>query len=121
MSKLEVGQRVFLEPGINVARYNKSIREGEILKVGRKYFEVGLVYKDGTVMKSRPYKYHIEDLTQKTDYCADYNLYLNKQDILDKKEKSRLYMQIEKYFSRWSSNKDLSLDKLRKIKDILEG
>jgi hypothetical protein len=108
--KLSVGQKVYLKPINNAARGgNKEILEAEIVKVGRKYFELnrGLIKK-----------YSMENLEQVTEYTPDYKLYFSKQDILDEYETNSLYSEIESKFGAWAK-KDLTLDQLRRIKAII--
>ncbi|MGD6876855.1 hypothetical protein [Bacillus infantis] len=107
----EAGQTVYGKPGVNTARYNKAIQVGKIEKVGRKYLEVSF----GGYNK---YKYYKEDLKQVTEYATDYYLYLSKQDILDEEESELLVNDFRKMFGGYGKV-DLTLDQLRRIKEIV--
>lgn len=120
---LEVGQIVYLKPGINKGRYDKSIKRGKVLKVGRKYYDVVLlINKDGEYVESRSkYKYYISDNTQVTDYCSDYYVYFSEQDILDEQEFEDIHWSISSLFGSVDCvKKSLSLEQLRRIKDIID-
>jgi hypothetical protein len=108
--QLSVGTKVYLKPVNNAARRgNREIIEAEIIKVGRKYFEVnrGLIRK-----------YNIKNLSQVTEYAPDFELYFSYQEILDEYETNDLYSEIGSSFGTWSK-KDLTLDQLRRIKAII--
>ena len=110
--ELKVGQKVYLKPVNNAARHSNEIVEAEIIKVGRKYFEVDKGYH-----YSR--KYHISDLKQATDMVADYEVYMSKQEILDEREINSLYFEIGKKFRGVGTTLDLTLSQLRRIKEII--
>lgn len=108
-----VGQKVFLKPVGNNARYdNKEIKEYIVKKVGRKYFEVW----DGSWEYSA-IRFHLEDLSQATIYSADWKLYFSMQDILNADERSNLIAHLRKTFDQWS-RLSLTLDQLRRIDAI---
>lgn len=114
--KIELGQKVYLKPGTNTGRYDKSIKEGVISKVGRKYYEVVL---DGNLGDT--HKYLISDSTQVTDYCADYYVYDSLKAIEDEEEIDKLCWGIGQAFSTMASAKDkYSLEQLRRIDNILK-
>lgn len=120
---VEVGQVVYLKPGTNKGRYDKSICRGKVVKVGRKYYDVVLLLNiNGEYTESRAkYKYNISDNTQVTNYCADYYVYFSEQDILDEEEFEDIRMDIRSLFdSSLSLKKVLSIEQLRRIKDIIE-
>ncbi len=108
--KIKVGRKVYLKPVNNAERWgNKEILEAEIVKVGRKYFELDI---------ARAKKYYIETLKQATDYAPDYELYFSRQEILDEREYEQLFSRIESKFSMWAK-KDLTLDQLKRIMEII--
>lgn len=110
MNKIEVGTKLYLKPVNNMARYGKvEIKEVEVTKVGRKYFEV-----DGF---SRT-KFAIEGLKQFTKYSPDWEVYFSKQDILDETEHENLTGEIKSVFKPYGKI-DLTLDQLRRIKEII--
>lgn len=112
-----VGRKVYLTLGYNRSRNSdpNTIIESEIIKVGRKYFEID-------VEKYNKPKFYIEDLKQVTEYCVDYIVYLEKQIILDQREFSNIVSNIKKVFGnyRYSEPKKLTLDQLRRIDKILK-
>ncbi len=113
---IKVGSTVYLKPINNAARYGrKDILEKVVLKKGRKYFYVG---NTGETEIRRMFKFSLEDMTEVTEYSPDWELYLSKQDIIDKEEKKKLIFNIRSVFDRWSSV-DLTLDQLRRIHAII--
>lgn len=114
-NKLKVGQKVYLQPGVNVSRRDSSIKEGQITKVGTKYFCVTIGNS------SYAYKFHIEDLKQTTVYTPDYYVWLNERELLDAIELKALQMHFYKLFYAHPASEAIkSLDKLRRMKAILE-
>ncbi|MDW0150021.1 MAG: hypothetical protein QOK89_06530 [Nitrososphaeraceae archaeon] len=103
---MEVGQIVF--------RHGKNgIQHGEIIKVARKYFYVKFQFTEYTISK--------EDLMYRNkDYSHfDFRVYLTEQEILDENESLFLSNIIKKKFSEYGKI-NLSLDKLRRINEIIE-
>lgn len=106
---MEVGQKIYLKPIGNRARYNEGIKEVRIGKVGRKYFEL-----EG----SHYGRFFIDTMTQDGgQYMSEYTCYLSLQDIEDEKEALRLFTEIKKVFSGF--NTDLPLSKLKEIDRII--
>ncbi|MGN4822169.1 beta barrel domain-containing protein [Bacillus cereus group sp. MYBK139-2] len=123
MTKPLVGQKVYLEPCGNQARYGvKGIREYEVKKVGRKYFFVGVIGDDRDFSWI---KFYIEDLRQVTDYSPNWTLYFSRQEILDRQEYIALMSEISSLFRYGSSYHNradkITLEQLRKIKDVLNS
>ena len=117
--RLKVGNKCYLKAQGNEERRHKGksfeewIREGEIVKIGRKYFTV----KCGVWER----KYSIEDFTEVTDYCSDWAFYFSKQDILDEMEVEKLEFSIKNRFSGFGKNPSkLTLEQLRRINDIIK-
>lgn len=108
--KIQIGQTVYLEPGINKSRYNKDIIETTVTKVGNKYFQLE--------NNSRK-KYEIDTLKEVSEYCADYYVYLTRQEIEDKNEREKLTSYLRQMFGAYG-RVDLTLDQLRRIKKITE-
>lgn len=100
---------------MNVSRRDSSIKEGQITKVGAKYF----AYTIGN--SSYAYKCYIEDLKQATIYTPDYYVWLDKQELLDAIELKELQMHFYNIFYMHPVSESIkSLDKLRRMKAILE-
>ncbi|MGF2740747.1 MULTISPECIES: hypothetical protein [unclassified Bacillus (in: firmicutes)] len=113
---INVGTPVFLKPVNDAARYGrKEVLEKTVLKKGKKYFYIGNM---GETETRRMLKFSLEDMTQVTEYSADWELYLSKQEIIDEEEKEKLIFEIRSVFNRWSSV-DLTLDQLRRIHAII--
>ena len=120
----KVGQTVYVELTGNASRGKtpeQRIEEWEITSVGRKYIKAGK-RSDGRIWGERTFEYreNYKTFVEKTDCCVDYILYPTRQEIEEKHEKSRLFMEIEEWF-RYGSQRDISLEQLRAIYGILEG
>lgn len=114
--KLEVGLKVYLKPIGNNARYgNNEVREYEIKKVGRKYFEVW----DGKD-QYHVTRFHIEGLKEVTNYSPGWKLYFSRQEIVDEEEHGKLIGEIRNVFDYYRPC-SLTLEQLRKIKAIIES
>ena len=121
----KVGQTVYVELVGNASRgktAEQCIEEWEITYVGRKNIETGKRHEKNGIVRKRLFKYkeNYGRFVQKTDGCVDYILYLTRQEIEEKHEKSRLFQEIEQRF-RYGSQRDISLEQLRAIHGILEG
>ncbi|MGV4321238.1 beta barrel domain-containing protein [Bacillus mojavensis] len=114
--KIEVGVEVFLKPTERRGRTitDDDILERTILKVGRKYFHVGIKEKPD----HRMIKFEIDGLMQATDYSPDWEVYFSKQDIFDEEKRKDLLFNIRSKFNRYVTN-DLSLDQLKRINEII--
>ena len=117
-NRIKVGAKCYLKAQGNEERYHRGkpmeewIYEAEIIKVGRKYFTVK---KDCSEIK-----YNIDDLTEVTDYCSDWEFHFDKQEILDEMEIKKLEWDIKIKFSGYGFNSSkLSLEQLRRIMDII--
>lgn len=94
----KVGQTVYVELTGNASRGKapeQCIEEWEITSVGRKYIrarkkENGIFRFETTFEYRESYK----RLVEKTDCRVDYILYLTRQEIEEKHEKSRLFREI---------------------------
>lgn len=108
---MEVGQKVYLEPINNNARYSKEIKESRISKIGRKYFELEDKYYG---------RFFIESMRQDCgQYISGYNAYLSMQEIEDKKEAQKLFAEIKKVFSGFGT--EIPLSKLKEIERIIKS
>lgn len=102
---MEVGQKVWLEPLGNAARYNKNIREGVISKIGRKYFEV-----DGYG------KFELNSKLQVSDFTPNYRVFLSEQDITIEMERRELRNKLSEFFR---SPQKLTIEQMRQINEII--
>ena len=97
----------------------QCIEEWEITSVGRKYIKA--CKKESGIFRFETtfeYRENYKRFVQKTDCCVDYILYPTRQEIEEKQEKSRLFQEIEQRF-RYGSQRDVSLEQLRAIDNIL--
>lgn len=120
----KVGQTVYVELTGNASRGKtpeQCIEEWEVTSVGRKYIKA--CKKESGIFRFETafeYRESYGRFVQKTDYCVNYIIYLTRQEIEEKHEKSRLFREIEERF-RYGSQRDISLEQLRAIHGILEG
>lgn len=119
----KVGQTVWVEL-VGDARRGKTdeqcIEEWEIASVGRKYIKAAKKYNSSSIHETTfEFDECRERFSQKTRFSADYILYMTRQEIEEKREKNRLFREIEERF-RYGSRKDISLEQLREIGDILK-
>ena len=110
MDKPKVGQTLYsLNTGY---RYRVSELEPvTVTKVGRKYFTIGEGW--------RAQQFYIDTWQQKTDYTSDIALYASPQEWEDEKETSEICSLIYTTFRYGNNPNKISLDKLRKIKDLI--
>ena len=119
LNNKKVGDTVYLfEDGENTKRrlrgepLENKIIETTIIKIGRKYLTVNTGTQFDKTINYR----------EKTNYCEDYYLYAEKQDIYDLVEKENLlhliYKKVDLY--NYSNKNNISLDQLRRIKEILD-
>jgi hypothetical protein len=114
--KLSIGLKVYLKPVNNAARYgNNEIKELVIKKIGKKYFFVGGENQDNERFWT---KFDIEELREVSNYSPDWKLYFSKQEILDEQESDKLTSEIRNKFGSYG-RLDLTLDQLRRIKEII--
>lgn len=120
----KVGQTVYVELTGDASRGKEPeqcIEEWEITSAGRKYIKAckkeSRIFRFETTFE---YRENYGGFVQKTDRCVDYILYLTRQEIEEKHDKSRLFMEVEQRF-RYGSQRDISLEQLRAIYGILEG
>lgn len=120
----KVGQTVWVELTGDTSRgktAEQCIEEWEITSVGRKYIKAGRK-SDGTIWRETTFEYR-EDcgrFVEKTEYYVDYILYSTRQELEEKFEKSKLLNEVELFFRDWSKPKNLSIEQLKRIKEILE-
>lgn len=113
---MQVGDTVFLKPTGNAVRYYtddilKGIMEDEIVKIATKYFYL---------KKYSQYKFYINGMHSYDDgNNSGYIAYLSMQEIYNEQEAEVLGNDIRKVFGSYGKLK-LSLDKLRRIKSIIE-
>lgn len=120
----KVGQTVYIELTGNASRgktTEQCIEEWETTSVGRKYIKA--CKKEGGAFRFETtfeYKENRKRFVQKTDCCVNYILYETKEEIERKFEKSKLLNEVESFFRDWSKPKNLSIEQLKRIKEILE-
>jgi hypothetical protein len=103
-----VGQTLFRE--VNT-RYEKSITEHTVTKVGRKYLECTDL-RDKITIANLKYENNI--------YLQNnYQMYLSKQEILDKNEMNSLFSKIKQSFSDYNHHDKFTIEQLRQIADVV--
>lgn len=120
----KVGQTVYVELTGNASRgktAEQCIEEWEITSVGRKYIKAGRKL-DGRIWAETTFEYreNYGGFVEKTDCCVDYILYETRQEIERKFEKSKLLNEVESFFRDWNKPKNLSIEQLKRIKEILD-
>lgn len=116
IKELKVGKTVYIKAFINGLRCGK-IYTVVISKVGRKWFKVD--GKEDSCKLERE-RFCIETMRNDGEcYTSYYKVYLSLQDIEDESECSQLNKDISSYFAYGKSC--LSLEKLRKIKQIIDS
>lgn len=120
----KVGQTIWVELTGNASRgktAEQCIEEWEITSVGRKYIKAGR-NSDGTIWGETTFGYreNYGRFVQKTNYSIGYIIYETKEEIERKFEKSKLLNEIESFFRDWSKPKNLSIEQLKRIKEILD-
>lgn len=107
--KLEVGQKVYLEPTGFDHHQKEQIVETFITKVGRKYIEL-----DG-----HRNKFSIETLHEVSLYSPSWTLYFSKQALEEKIERQKAIWKLRNMFDHYSNASDkLSLQQLRDMLKI---
>ena len=106
-----IGQVLFRE------KFNRNapseIVEVTVGKVGKKYFYL-TGWEERYPIDKETLKY-----TDKNYIQSNFQLYRDKQEILDRREKSKLYDLLQKHFN-WSGNGSKnSLEQLRKVVEVL--
>jgi hypothetical protein len=106
MNKLKVGQKLYYWKG-------GQIEEVQVMTIGRKYFTIlELICK-----------FTIDSLHYKSPLYSSDNiqLYLTKQEILDKKEFEKLEKEIKEFFRVHFLYNYIALPQLQEIKKIIEN
>lgn len=121
----KVGQTVWVELS-GYASWGKTaeqlIEEWEITYVGRKYISAGKRHEKLGIVGEVTFEYRDDynRFVEKTNYRADYILYVTRREIEEEHEKSRLFREIEERFG-YGLQRDISLEQLRATHGILEG
>lgn len=109
---MEVGQKLYRE------RFNRNsptdIQEVTISRIAKKY-----IYLEGW---DERYPVNKETLKYEHKVYSQHNfqLYRDKQEILDRRERSKLLDLLQKHFNHWSGGcSKNSLDQLRQVAEIL--
>lgn len=113
----KVGQTLYsLNVGNAARRTEQKLTPVIVRKVGRKYFECSP--EDWSENKT---VYHLDNWQEKTEGVEDSCLYQTEQEWLDEQETVRIYAVIRNKFETYGRAATLSLDKLRRIKEIIES
>ena len=112
-AKIEEGSNASRRITMTLDNLDEWVLEGIATSVGKKYITVKFneYHEDKFVIE--------HDYRQKYTYgSADYKLYTSKQEILDEREATMIYRRLRNEFTS-VNNKSLSLDQLRRIRDIV--
>lgn len=119
----KVGQTVYVEL-VGKASKGKTpdqcIEEWKVISVGEKYIRAGKKNRNSLLfIVLFEWSCLYERFVEKTNFGANYILYLTRQELEEKQEKSILFREIENRF-RYGSQRDISLEQLRAIHGILD-
>lgn len=110
-TKLEVGQKIFIQSLDNRRGADTELKECTVTKVGKKYFEVDSFYMG---------RFFLDTLFQDgKGYSAGYRAYLTRQDYEDEQEATKLVDELRKVFGGYGRPK-FSLYQLQRIKAIVD-
>ena len=115
LSDFKVGEKCWVEFEGNASRHKPKgyYEEWIVTGVSSKYVTVDR------------YKFEEHDcsyggLKEKTNYCVDYVIYPTEQLLKDKLELEQTYEYIKNKFSKFKRDESLTLEKLKRIKSIIE-
>ena len=104
---MKIGDKIYLEPKSNAARYSKEVKTVTIKSIGRKYFEVNEMYG----------RFFIETLEMDGgQYTSDWQGYLSLKHIEDKIESKKICNELRQFFN---GRVDLPIEKIREIRDMV--
>ena len=114
---MELGQIVYVRQVGNRCRGEDplvSTKSARVTKIGNKYF-----YLEGYPRT----KFSLEKMSDHSETGSGYNfvVYLDMQDLINELEYQKLEQEIRTFFSSYYRNLSLSLEKLRKIKEIIQN
>lgn len=115
MNKPKLGDRFFLVKDHYRTPETSTVY---VKKVGRKYFWVGVM----DPMRDHKHlwtKFHISTYLHAEEY-GSYTLYKSEQEYLDRIEAKKLFAEIDRTYFKFSLADSVTLDKLKRIKAILE-
>lgn len=106
---ISLGQEVILEAySCGSSNNEKKVRHAKVTKMGRKHFYVG------------EYKFEIETLRHVDKiWGVGWKLYLSQQIYEEQKEKERVLVFLQSYFSYKGGANTLPLTKLREIEELI--
>ena len=105
----------------------QKLTEYEVSRVGRKYFyivQTCIEYRDNNHKRGYEICFEVTTWAQKTEYCADHKLYETALEWEEENESDQIHKLITLHFklpNRHHNTKAVPLEKLRLIKEILEG
>lgn len=106
---ITVGQKLFF------VKSKGEIMEVTVEKVGRKYFYVSGWQFKGLGFDLQTLRYTDKDSTQFSK-----QLFLSKEEIVEKQERAKLRDEVDKFFYH-NQSRTLSTEQLRAIKDIIDA
>lgn len=109
MNKLTTGQKVYVQPVGNAARYDKEVFEAEITSVGRKYFKL---HSEKRFLGRT--NFSIGDMIDHSEYTAGYKVFLSLEEIEDLTRKPESIKNINTLLNR------LSYSELIKVEEFIK-
>lgn len=106
---IEINQELFY------VRKDGGIGSTKVEKVGRKYFYVSGGQFQGLGFDLQTLRYTDKDYTQFSK-----QLFLSKEEIVEKQERAKLRGEIDRFFN-YNQSRTLSTEQLRAIKDIIDA
>ena len=114
MRKPKVGEKLFVSTTNNLSRSGVKTYNCEVVKVGRKYFDVEL---DGL---SRPVNVHIDSWHENNgQYTGNYQIWESEQAYKDSVLAGQLHRKIRDHSFGSFALRKLSLDQLKAIAKII--
>ena len=107
---MEIGQIVYLKPSVygNAYRHDKSVKEGVVERIGRKYVTVKGFGQ-----------FEITSGVKRGDSISDYQMFESKEALEEDKQHEDLVRRIKDAIPKYG-DWEIKLDKLKKIAEILE-
>lgn len=116
-SKPFVGQVIY---SLNVGNASRNVEQKltpfVVTKIGNKYFTAK---KCNDEIGDSSTQYFIDSWAEKTEYVTNSCLYSSKQEYIEEEEIHQICIMINEIFQYGRNSRNLSLESLRKIKQII--
>lgn len=115
LSDFKVGEKCFVEFIGNAGRHKPIGYYEEWIVTG-----VSAKYVTANRYKFEEHDFSYGGLKERTNNCVDYVIYPTEQLLKDRLELEETYEYIKSKFGKFSRDESLTLDKLRRMKAIIE-